>query len=330
LIRAEFHRARELAEQLLRLAQHHEDKTFLLLANHALPGPLLHLGELTLCRTHLEQGMAFYDAQQHHALAFRYGIDLGVFFLSYAARPLWLLGFPEQARTSIREALTLARTLAHPFSLAYTLHWAATTQQLCREAPATQEQAEVAIAFSREQGFAIWVPGATVLRGWALTEQGQMEEGIAQMRQGIIAWQATGAEVDHPYYLALLAEGYGKAGRAEAGLHVLAEALAVTEAIEDRYYEAELYRLKGELLLARSPKQHAEGATCFQQALDVARRQQAKSLELRAAMSLARLWQQQGKRTEACELLASVYGWFTEGFDTADLQEAKALLEALA
>ena len=135
LIRAEFQRARELAEQLLRMAQHHHDHTFLLLAHHALAGPLFHLGELTLCRTHLEQGMALYDAQQHHALAFRYGIDPGVFFLSYAARPLWLLGFPEQARTSIREALTLARTLAHPFSLAYTLHWAATAPSVAPGGP---------------------------------------------------------------------------------------------------------------------------------------------------------------------------------------------------
>jgi adenylate cyclase len=271
--------------------------------------------------------MALYDAQQHHALAFRYGIDPGVFFLCAAARPLWLLGFPEQARTSIREALTLAHTLAHPFSLAFTLHWAATTHQLRREAPAAQDQAEVSMMFSREQGFALWVPGGTVLRGWALTEQGQMEEGIAQMRQGMTAWQATGAEVDRPYYLALLAEGYGKAGQAEAGLPVLAEALAVVDAIEERYYEAELYRLKGELLLARSAEQHTEAETCFRQALDIARRQQAQSLELRAAMSLSRLRQQQGKR---CALLAPIYGWFTEGFDTADLQEAKALLEALA
>jgi predicted ATPase len=330
LIRAEFHRARELAEQLLRVAQHHQDQSVLLLAHLALSVPPFHLGELTLCRTHLEQGMALYDAQQHHALAFRYGIDPGVFFLCAAARPLWLLGFPEQARTSIREALTLAHTLAHPFSLAFTLHWAATTHQLRREAPAAQDQAEVSMMFSREQGFALWVPGGTVLRGWALTEQGQMEEGIAQMRQGMTAWQATGAEVDRPYYLALLAEGYGKAGQAEAGLPVLAEALAVVDAIEERYYEAELYRLKGELLLARSAEQHTEAETCFRQALDIARRQQAQSLELRAAMSLSRLRQQQGKRAEACALLAPIYGWFTEGFDTADLQEAKALLEALA
>jgi predicted ATPase len=185
------------------------------------------------------------------------------------------------------------------------------------------------MAFSHEQGFALWVPGGTVLRGWALTAQGQMEEGIAQMRQGMTAWQATGAEADRPYYLALLAEGYGKAGRTEAGLHVLAEALAVVDAIEERYYAAELYRLQGELLLARSAEQHAEAETCFRQALDVARQQQAKSWELRAAMSLSRLWQKQGKQAEAHALLAPVYGWFTEGFDTADLQEAKALLEAL-
>jgi TOMM system kinase/cyclase fusion protein len=330
LIRGELHPARELAEQLLRMAQHLQDQTFLLLAHQALAGALCHLGELTLCRTHLEQGMALYDARQHHALAFRYGLDPGVFFLSYAARPLWLLGFPDQARTSIREALTLARRLAHPFSLAYTLHWAGITHQLCREAPATQEQAEVSMAFSREQGFAIWVPGGTILRGWALARQGQMEEGIAQMRQGMTAWQATGTEVDRLYYQALLADIYGQAGQAKAGLHVLAEALTVVDAIEERYYEAELYRLQGELLLARATEHDTEAETYFRRALDIARRQQAKSLELRAAMSLARLWQQQGKHLAARDLLAPVYGWFTEGFDTADLQEARVLLTELS
>jgi TOMM system kinase/cyclase fusion protein len=331
LIRAEFKLARERAEQLLRLAQRHQDPTLFLLAHNALSAALFHLGELTLARAHLEQGMALYDPQQHHALTFRYGIDLGVFFLAYAARPLWLLGFPDQARTSIRGALRLAHTLVHPFSLAYTLHWAATTHQLCREAQAAQEQAEASIAFSREQGFAIWVPGGTVLRGWALTEQGPVEEGIAQMRQGMTAWQATGAEVDRPYFLALLAEAYGKAGRTMEGLHVLADALAVMAKIGDRYYEAELYRLKGELLLVQQSNGQPwlEAEEHFRQALDVARHQQAKSLELRAAMSLARLWQQQGKRVDARELLAPIYGWFTEGFDTADLQEAKRLLAEL-
>jgi predicted ATPase len=274
--------------------------------------------------------MALYDRQQHHALAFRYGIDLGVFFLAYAARPLWLLGFPDQARTRIREALTLSRHLVHPFSLAFALHWAATTHQLRREAPAAQEQAEASIAFSREQGFALWVPGGTVLQGWALTEQGQVEEGIAHMRRGMAAWQATGAEVDRPYFLALLAEGYGKTGRTVEGLRVLAEALTGMAKIGERYYEAEL-SAQGELLLAQQSNRQSwlEAEEHFRQALDMARRQQAKSLELRAAMSLSRLWQQPGKRAEARELLAPVYGWFTEGVETVDLQEAKALLAEL-
>jgi predicted ATPase len=170
----------------------------------------------------------------------------------------------------------------------------------------------------------------TILRGWALAEQGQGEEGMAQMRQGLAARHATGAEADRPYLLALLAEGYGKAGRTMEGLHVLAEALAVMDAIRERYYEAELYRPKGAFLLRHAAEQDAEAEACFHQALEVARRRQAKSLELRAAMSLARLWQSQGKREDARQLLAEIYGWFTEGFDTADLQEAKALLEELS
>ena len=175
------------------------------------------------------------------------------------------------------------------------------------------------------------------MRGWALTEryaepgagQGQGEEGIAQIHQGLAAWGATGAKVFRPYGLTLLAEAYAKVGQREAGLIRLAEALAVVDDTGERRWEVELHRLKGELLLAHSAAHDAEAEACFRQALDTARRQQAKSWELRAAMSLSRLWQRQGKRTEAHELLASIYDWFTEGFDTADLQEAKALLEEL-
>jgi predicted ATPase len=153
---------------------------------------------------------------------------------------------------------------------------------------------------------------------------------MVQMRQGLTALQATGGDVRRPLFLALLAEAYGGIGQIEEGLNVLAEALAAAEKTGGRFYEAELYRLKGELLVARAAELNAEAEACFQQALDIARRRQAKSLELRAAMSLSRLWQQQGQRDEARALLAPIYGWFTEGFDTADLQEAKALLEALA
>jgi predicted ATPase len=170
----------------------------------------------------------------------------------------------------------------------------------------------------------------TILRGSALAEQGQSAEGIAQMRQGIAAWRATGAELRRPYYLALLAEAYGKAGQTEVGLRALAEALTAVHNTGERQHEAELDRLKGELRLKQDVPDAQEAESWLRQAVDVARQQQAKSLELRAAMSLSRLWQQQGKRAEARELLAPIYGWFTEGFDTADLQEAKALLAQLS
>jgi predicted ATPase len=168
-----------------------------------------------------------------------------------------------------------------------------------------------------------------MLRGWALVTQGQQAEGLAQLHQGLVAYRATGTAVAVPCFLALLAEAYGKGGQAEESLSILAEALAVVHKTGERVYEAELYRLKGELLLALSQTHQAEAETCLQQALDIARRQQAKSWELRAGTSLSRLWQRQGKRTEAHEILAPIYGWFTEGFETVDLQEAKALLEEL-
>ena len=168
-----------------------------------------------------------------------------------------------------------------------------------------------------------------IIRGWALVEQGQGEEGIAQMREGLTSWRATGSELGLPYFLALLAEAYGKVGQAEEGFKVLAEALAVVNSSAERWYEAELYRLKGELL-RQNGQTEAEVEACFHQAIDLARRQGAKSLELRAIMSLSRLWQSQGKRKEARQMIQDIYGWFTEGFDTTDLKEAKILLDEMA
>jgi predicted ATPase len=181
------------------------------------------------------------------------------------------------------------------------------------------------MAFSTEQRVAQWLAQGTVLRGWALAAQGRGAEGIAQIRAGIVAWRATGAELIQPWNLAQLAEAYQQAGRVTEGLHVIAEALTLVEKTQERWWEGELHRLKGELLLAHIQDQR-EAEACFHHALTVARHQQAKSLELRAAMSLARQWQQQGKHIAARDLLASIYSWFSEGFDTADLQEARALL----
>jgi len=189
------------------------------------------------------------------------------------------------------------------------------------------EHAEATVALSTEQGFAQWAAWGTSFRGWALAMQGQGKEGMAQVRQGIAAWRATGSALTAPYLCTLLADVSAHLGHTEDGLQALAEAHTLVEQYEERWWEAEVHRLRGVLLLRQTLTQQEAAEACFQQALTVARRQQAKSLELRAAMSLARLWQQQGKRAEARELLAPIYGWFTEGFDTADLQEAKTLLE---
>jgi predicted ATPase len=191
------------------------------------------------------------------------------------------------------------------------------------------EHAEATVTLSTEQGFPLWLALGTSLRGWVLAMQGQGEEGLAQVRQGIAAWRATGAALAIPYFCTVLAEVCDHLGHTEDGLQALAEAHTLVEQHEDRWWEAEVCRLQGVLLLRQPGTPQAEAETWLQRALDIACRQEAKSLELRAAMSLVRLWQQQGKRQYAYDLLAPVYSWFTEGFDTADLQDAKALLDAL-
>jgi TOMM system kinase/cyclase fusion protein len=333
LVRAELQTARELGEQLLSLAQRVQDPVLLLEAHDALGQTLCCLGEYAPARMHLEQSIDLYDLQQHRSLAFLYGgEDPGVLCLCYVGRVLWALGYADQALGRIHEALALAQELSHPHSLAIALWFAAVVHQHRREAQAVQERAEAAIRLATEQGFPSWLAWGSALRGWALAGQGQEEEGIAQVRWGLVAWQKTGAEAGRTYYLALLAEAYGKAGQAEKGLAALADAPALVDKTGDRRWEAELYRLKGELLLAQEGHKGKteEVEKCFLQAMAVARHQQAKSLELRAVTSLAHLWQQQGKKAEAHKLLSDIYNWFTEGFDTKDLQEAKALLEELA
>jgi predicted ATPase len=302
----------------------------LLEAYRALGNTLFWLGEFAPARAHLEQAIALYDVQQHRALAFLYGTDPAVICLSCAAWTLWLLGYPDQARRRSAEALTLAQELSHSPSLAVALIWATYLHQACREVPTVQERAEALMGLAAEQDFQYWLTVGTFFRDWALVQQGrQGEEELARLRQGLAAYWATWAELNRPYWLTLLAEAHDTVGQAEEGLCLLREALVVVENSGEQLWEAELYRLKGELLQQQTLPDAQQAEACFCQALATARRQQAKSLELRAAMSLARLWQQQGKRADACQMLAEVYGWFSEGFDTADLQEAKALLDAL-
>jgi predicted ATPase len=328
--RAEFRPAHELEEQLFHLAQSIHDPALLLMSHQALGTSAYWRGELAQARGHLEQGIALYDPPQHRALTFGAIQHPGVACLAFVARVLWTMGFPDQALQRSDSALTLARELSHPFSLVYTLGCAAVLHQLRREGQAAQGCAEATIALAHEQGFTLWLAMGTILRGWALAVQGQPAEGMAQLRQGLAAYRATGTAVAQSYWLALLAEASREGGQAEEGLHVLAEALAAVRHSGERCYEAELYRLRGELLLARPTEHHAEAEACFHQALAIARRQQAKSLELRAVMSLSRRWQCRGHCAKARELLTSTYSRFTEGFGTTDLWEAKALLEALS
>jgi TOMM system kinase/cyclase fusion protein len=322
--------AQELGEQLLELARSGQESALLVVAHDALGDTLLWRGEFVRAREHLEHGITLYEPQ-HHAVALLYGgYDPGVACRNFAAHVLWYLGYPDQALQRSQEAISLARELSHPFSLALALFFATWLHHYRREGHLTQERAAAVNTLSTEQGFAFFGAWGDILGGWAVVEQGQVEAGILQIRQGLEAYRATGAILERPYQLALLAEAYGRAGQAAEGLRLLEETCVAMDHMAVRFCEAEVSRLKGELLLRQSLPDEQAADVSFQQALGIARRQQAKSLELRAAMSLARLWQQQGKRAQAYDLLAPIYGWFTEGFDTADLQEAKALLEALA
>jgi class 3 adenylate cyclase/predicted ATPase len=330
MVRSELQTARELAEQLFSLAQHVQDRALLMEAHRVMGQTMFWLGEMAPARSHLEQVMTLYDRQKDRSHAFVYGQDPGVACRSSAAWPIWMLGYPEQALRSVHEALTLAQELTHPFSQAYALVHAAIVHQFRREAQVVQERAEALIKLSTDQGFPHWLAYGTILRGWARALQGEGAEGIAQMRRGLVVYRATGAELHRPYFLSTLAEGYEKVGQIEEGLTVLNEALDTISKTKECHWEAELHRRKGELLLMQQGQKVVEAEECFRKAFDTARCQQAKSLELRAAMGLSRLWQEQGKQEDARQMLADIYGWFTEGFDTPDLQEAKALLEELA
>jgi len=291
---------------------------------------LFFMGEPASAHTHFAQGMALYDAPQHRSSAFLYGEDSGVFCHSFASWTLWCLGYPDQGLARSQEAMTLAQQSVHLFTRCLASSAAAIFHAFRREVRLTQERAEAAISLAQEQGFPYWRAVGSLMRGWALAHQGQGKEGVEQITQALRAFRATGAAAWQPYWLALLADAYGTMGQPEARLTVLTEALTLADKTGERWYEAELHRLKGALLLQQSLDNQLEAESCFHHALEMARTQQAKSFELRAPTRLARLWQQQGKPQDAHALLAPVYHWFTEGFDTADLQEAQALLEALA
>jgi predicted ATPase len=290
------------------------------------------MGHLLDAREHIELVISLYDPERDRPLTFRYGgTDPGVIGLSHASRVLWLLGYPDQALERGNEALALAQGLSQPASLAFAKVHVGYLHQSRGEVRAAQENSESLIALCAEYGITNWLAVATIVRGWAIAEQGRTPEGIAQIQEALANTRAIGwSEMYVPYSLSLLAEACGETGRLDEGLSALTEALATADEHENRYYEAEMHRLKSELLLQQDDSNAAEAQNCFERAVEIARKQSAKSLELRATMSLAQLLASQGRRREARTMLADISNWFTEGFDTADLKEAKALLDELS
>ncbi len=250
--------------------------------------------------------------------------------LTNLAQTLWFLGYPDQALCRAQEALKLTQEIDHHHSQAGALFYLSRVYAFRGELQAAYEQTEVLIAHATEHGFDYWGALGACVQGWTLTMQEQLDEGIAQMQQGLTATTATGSRVISPWMLPLLAAAYGKAGQIEKGFELFTETLTLIDGGQQNSFRAETYRLKGELLLRQDTANTSQAKVDFQQAFDTAHQQQAKSLELRAAMSLARLWQSQAKYQDAYDLLAAVYEWFTEGFDTTDLKDAKNLLHELS
>jgi predicted ATPase len=302
--RGELAVAREAATELLRLAEDRGDAAARVTGHRVVGSALYHLGRLAESRSHLEAGLALYEPGRDRGSALVYALDTRVVCLFWLVHVLLAQGHPGQARARMAEALAYARGLAHPYTLAYALSVACTFRGRHRPGPEARAEADELVALATEHGFPLPAAVGTVVGGWALAGEGAVEEGIARMRRGLADYVATGAELWVPDLLPLLAQAYGRADRPAAGLEVLAEALDRVERTGGRWLEAELHRLRGELLLALPAPHQVEAETCFGRALAVAREQGARMWELRAATSLARLWSSQDRRVEARDLLA--------------------------
>ncbi len=313
LARGQLQTTMDLGEELLRRAESQPDPTFRLLAHFMLIQILFYRGAHAAAQVHATQALEFLTSQERQTLVVRYGADLNSGAHNNLAWTLWYLGYPDQALHHSQLGCTLAQEISHPNSLATALVWSAFLHQWCGEPGLALEQAEAAIALATEQGFTLWLARGTALHGWALAMQGESEVGIAEIRQGLAAELATGGgKLMQPYFLGLLAQAYEQDGRPEAGLHVLEEALVAIDATTGHFYMAELHRLKGALLMGQADADVSQVEVCYLKALEIARAQEAKSLELQAATSLSRLWQKQGQKAEAHQLLAPIYDWFTE------------------
>ena len=329
LVRGDFRTALELSNQYLRLARGAADVELLIAAHEGLGASLLSAGQFAAARSHLEEGVARASAERPSLSVLRQGAAPAVQCCAYLGMVLWFLGFPDQSQRRTEEALALARKFAHPYSLAHAFMAASLTRQLCRDGRGLQVQSEAMMSLAVEQDFAYLLALSQLMQGWALVDQGQQPAGLLQMQQGLTALDALRAEHLRPYFLVRLAEAYRAGGHFKDGVRMLNETREVVQRSGGYFYESEFHRLEGELLLDLTPQNQGQAAARFQQALAIARRQGAKSLELRAATSLARLWLSQGNSPEAQATLGGILGWFGEGFATPDLREAKALLKEI-
>jgi predicted ATPase len=334
IVRAQPADALALGEQVLRLGAATGDDGLLLQGNMEVGWSLFFLGELEQAREHLERVLALYDHERHSSHAFIYGDNPATSARSALASVLWLLGYPDQALRCSEDNLALLRSVInHPYSVAFGLNMAALLRQYRGDAPETHALAEEALLLTEAHGLVFVTAMVSILKGWARTREGELDEGTAQMRRGLAAQLATGAEMARPYWLCRIAEACHRTGAVHEGLALLDEAEAAVELTHECCWEAEIYRLRGQLLLAASEPAGPEAArsaeACYRRALEVARRQGARSLELRVAVSLSRLWQAEGREGEAREFLAPIFAWFSEGQETVGLRAAATLLAEL-
>jgi len=327
-LRGELDSAQRLDEDLLRLSRQRKDSSGLVLGHFSSGRNLLFAGRFALSRSHLEEALAIYDPIAHRALVHQAGLSPCVTSQAYLGNVLFCLGFPDRALARSNAAIAEGQRLAHPPSLAVSLALGAVLLSHIGDDAAVDERADQLVAVTSELGFPLWRAFGTIYRGWVRAKNGDVAEGISALRSGLAAYRATGAATVVPLHVALLARACEIAGQVEEAVTQLDEALKIVERTGERFFAAELNRHKGQLLLRQGHTEAAE--ELYREALSIAREQEAKLWELRAAVSLARLRSDQDRRAKARDLLAPVYGWFTEGFDTADLKEAKALLDELS
>jgi tetratricopeptide (TPR) repeat protein len=329
-LRGDLQTAWEIGQQLLGLIDGLDEPELKVQVHYALGHTSYYLGAFETARWHLERGIQLYNTLLQRTVSVQTGL---VDFLGSCYPPLawslWHAGYPDQSRSCIEEGLGFIDKQMNITGIEYLLSSAAIVYQCCGQGRLALEHIERALTIATEQGFQFRRAWNLILMGWIVGEQGQIPDGIEIMSHGLDDYRTTGAQVSTPWFLALFSEMHGRAEQVDHGLVLMAQAIAMMSETGQRFYHAELHRLRGGLLLIQSSDNDNEAEVCFHQAIDIAQNQQAKSLELRAATSLARLWQAQGKRQAAYEVLAPVYGWYTEGFDTADLKDAKALLDAL-